>query len=50
MSAIDFEEIVEEFCDDYCKFPFTCSNEEDLRERCEQCPIVKLVERLEQYE
>lgn len=49
MNRFEFEEIVEKFCDDYCKFPNIC-NEEELMKRCEQCPIVELVERLEQYE
>jgi hypothetical protein len=43
MNRFEFEEIIEEFCDDYCKFPSIC-NEEELMKRCENCPICILLE------
>ena len=43
---IDFEGLVEQFCEGYCKHPDTIRSQEELDEKCEQCPIVKLVERL----
>lgn len=45
---MDFEKEVETFCDNYCKFPEVCREQEELEEKCNNCPIVKLVERLEQ--
>ncbi len=46
-SNMDFEKTVEMFCDGFCKYPYTCADEDELREKCENCPICELVERLE---
>ena len=35
--------VMEEFCDEYCKFPFEMDYEA-LVDKCEQCPMVRLKE------
>lgn len=47
---MNFEKEVELFCDEYCKFPNADLTQEQLEEKCDGCPIYKLVERLEQVE
>lgn len=47
---MDFEKTVEQFCDRYCKYPYICADEEKLQEVCENCPICKLAERVEELE
>ena len=47
---MDFEKEVERFCDGYCKFPLITKTQDVLDAKCESCPIVKIVERLEEYE
>jgi hypothetical protein len=47
MSDVEFERLVEPFCDGYCRYPIECASQDDLEEKCESCPIVALVERLE---
>ncbi len=47
---MDFEKTVEQFCDKYCKYPYICADEEKLQEVCENCPICKLAERVEELE
>ena len=32
------EEMAEKFCDEYCRFPYICTQEE-LDEKCENCVI-----------
>ena len=34
--------VAEEFCDNYCRFPFECE-QDDLDEKCDNCPIAKLL-------
>lgn len=29
----------EELCDNYCKWPDECEKEEELAERCWECPL-----------
>lgn len=29
----------EEICDGYCKYPGSCTSDEELQDICEQCPI-----------
>ena len=36
------EKTAEEFCEDYCRFPRELS-EEELREHCDSCALIKLV-------
>ena len=45
MSDVEFEKTVERFCDNYCKFPYICKDEEQLHAVCDCCPIVELAER-----
>lgn len=45
---MDFEKEVEQFCDNYCKYPQICKGQDELEEKCDVCPICCLVERLEQ--
>ena len=47
---MNYEETVEQFCDNYCKYPLTCADEDALAEKCDACPICKLAEQLEVYE
>lgn len=35
--------VMEEFCDEYCKFPFEMDYEA-LVDKCEQCPMTRLKE------
>ena len=35
--------VMEEFCDEYCKFPYELDYEA-LVDKCEQCPMVRLKE------
>lgn len=44
------EKFIEQFCDDYCKYPSLCSDQDQLEEKCNACPICKIVETLEQVE
>ena len=39
---MNIEEIKEQICDEYCKWPFIVDNEGDLNEICENCPLNKL--------
>ena len=45
MTEQEFEKTVEQFCDNYCKFPYICKDEEQLHAVCDCCPIVELAER-----
>lgn len=37
------EEAVEEFCNDYCKYPHEIDSEEEMEEICEKCPFERIV-------
>ena len=50
MSDVEFEALVEPFCDNYCRYPRICRDQDKLEEKCEECPICKIVEKLEQVE
>lgn len=30
-----------ELCDHYCRYPVSCTTDEELRDRCAECPVVK---------
>ena len=47
---MDFEKEVEQFCDNYCRYPLICRDQDKLEEKCEECPICKIVEVCEQVE
>lgn len=37
------EEIANDFCDNYCKYPSEYTDEDKLmKEHCERCPIMKI--------
>ena len=36
------EEVRKEMCDDYCKYPHECKDEEELNERCNNCPMCRI--------
>ena len=36
------EQIKENFCDHYCKYPSECEDDEELMDICENCPLNKL--------
>lgn len=44
MSDVEFETLVEPFCDNYCRYPRICRDQDKLEEKCEECPICKIVE------
>ena len=33
----------EEFCDEYCRFPRECEDQDGLELHCEACPVVRLL-------
>ena len=33
-----------DICDNYCKYPESCSSEDELEEHCERCPMNKIFE------
>lgn len=35
-------QLIEEICDDYCKYPSADLSQADLDERCDRCPLNKL--------
>lgn len=34
--------VVEIFCDKYCRFPVECKSQDELDEHCDSCEFVKL--------
>ena len=32
-------EIKEQICDEYCRFPFLLETQEELNRKCEECPL-----------
>ena len=36
------EEVKEQICDDYCRYPRELLNEEDLTDTCTTCPMNRL--------
>ena len=42
MSDKEFEKFAERFCDGYCKFPYICKTQDQLKTVCESCPIQEL--------
>lgn len=38
------DEIVEQMCDEYCRFPYEIEDEDRLyKEKCENCPLTRLL-------
>lgn len=36
--------VAEQFCDDYCRWPRECQNEEELQEQhCDNCVMIQLL-------
>lgn len=33
------EELQENFCDNFCKYPHICGSQEDLEDKCNSCPL-----------
>lgn len=31
--------VVEDFCDDYCRFPYECNTQEELDKKCYNCKL-----------
>lgn len=44
MSKEDIEEIKEQMCDDYCKYPLEYQDNEILEVICNRCPLGRLDE------
>lgn len=40
----ELEAMRQVFCDEYCKYPNTCKSQDELEEKCEECPLNKLAE------
>lgn len=38
----EMEEIMESICDNYCKYPEQCFDEDDLVDKCIECPLNNL--------
>lgn len=36
-------EATRELCDHYCKYPGLCATDEDLNEKCEECPVTRRI-------
>ena len=39
---IKIEEIKNDMCDNFCKWPFNTETQADLNEICEKCPLQRL--------
>lgn len=38
------EEIAEDFCDNYCHWPFVCKDEDELNEQhCDNCALIRVL-------
>ena len=44
MDSSKIEEITSLICDEYCKYPITIHDEEQLVHICDKCPLCKLME------
>lgn len=38
------EELAERICEEYCRWPQECKEQDELDEKCEACPLNRLVE------
>ena len=47
MDKEKLEKLTGEFCDQYCRFPYICQDEEALETVCENCPMNGLFELLD---
>ena len=36
------DEVTEEMCEEYCKWPDELSNQEELDAKCEECPLYNI--------
>lgn len=36
-------EMAETFCDEYCRFPRQCENQEELDRHCDRCALIRLL-------
>lgn len=41
---------LEVMCDEYCRFPRECQDQEELEEKCVGCPLVEALLRKEEAE
>ena len=42
MTEVEFEALAEQFCDGFCKYPDMRLSEEEMRGRCEECPLNRI--------
>lgn len=42
MTEVEFEALAEQFCDGFCKYPDMRLPEEEMRARCEECPLNRI--------
>lgn len=40
----ELEAIRQVFCDEYCKYPLICKTQDEMDGICEECPLSKLAE------
>lgn len=45
ISKLTIDDIKSIICDEYCRFPRLCSDDEELMSRCEKCPLNQLGEK-----
>lgn len=38
------EDLLSEFCDHYCRWPWVCMNQDRLDVHCDACPLPKLLD------
>lgn len=39
----EFDEVFEKMCDEYCRFPFVLETQEQLNEKCKECPANNII-------
>lgn len=37
------EKMAEDFCDNYCKFPGQCKDQDDLDKHCDNCALIRVL-------
>ena len=46
MDKKTLEKLTGVFCDNYCKYPGICSNQDELDQVCDECPMNEMFELL----
>lgn len=48
MNDVNFETLIESFCDNYCRYPRICRDQNKSKEKCKECPTCRIIENLKQ--